>query len=305
MRKKKYIFIGLGLVVVVLISSSFLRPNHNKNTQTGDADDSELISDIEAVRTPVSTDEYTVTEYSYGPAEREKLDVYSGDTTTPAPIIVMVHGGGWQIGDKASAKVVKNKVAHYIPQGYMFISVNYPMIPDGVAVDGQADALADALIYIQKNAAAWGGDADRMVVMGHSAGAHLVSLVSATRTFYPKLAPWSGTILLDSAAYDVTATMETRPTDVFTEAFGEDQAYWVDMSPLVQLSRKVEPHFVVCSSKRSARVCDGAGTYVNKLRGFGTPATLYPVALSHEDINESLGQASDYTDAVDEFLRSL
>jgi len=292
-----------GILIIGLVLVLFLaRNNHKILTQLSD---NITLSTESVLQNPVTTDDYTVTEYSYGPTDKHTLDVYyKGDREVSAPIIVMVHGGGWQIGDKANAKVVEQKVSHYIPQGYMFISVNYPMIPDGAAVDRQAEALAEALIYIQANAASWGGDSSRLIVMGHSAGAHLISLVSATQILYPKLAPWSGTILLDSAAYDITATMEARGSDEFTAAFGKDRTYWTEMSPLTQLSSRTEPHFVVCSTKRAARVCNEAGRYVNKLHSFGTTATLYPVALNHEDINAELGRSSEYTDAVDIFITS-
>ena len=303
MRKAKLIKIVCG-VVIIGIGLLIFSPRSNKNDPLQDSNVL-LPTERENIQTTVSTDDYTLTEYSYGPTERHMLDVYKGGTTKLAPIIVMVHGGGWQIGDKASTKVVTNKVDHYIPQGYLFISINYPTIPDGVTVDKQADALAQALTYIQKNAESWGGDPSQMVVMGHSAGAHLVSLVSTTRTFYPKLAPWSGTILLDSAAYDIRDTMENRPAEIFTKAFGVEPSYWDDMSPLKQVASALEPHFVVCSLKREANVCGGAKTYVEKLKSLNTEATLYPVALSHKDVNEQLGLPSDYTKAVDGFLKTL
>ena len=73
----------------------------------------------------------------YGPLERERLDVFRAKGpagSPPAPVIVMVHGGGWCVGDKAMAGVTANKVARWTPKGLMLVSVNYPMVGDPTGV---------------------------------------------------------------------------------------------------------------------------------------------------------------------------
>src|SRR5262249_26431157 len=96
-----------------------------------------------------------------------------------APIIVMVHGGAWCVGDKALKSTTKNKVARWSPKGFLFVSVNYPMITDGLNALSQANEVAKAVAFVQNHARDWGGDPARVILMGHSAGAHLVSLVNA------------------------------------------------------------------------------------------------------------------------------
>lgn len=77
---------------------------------------------------------------------------------------------------------------------------------------------------MQTHAVEWGGDPDNLVIMGHSAGGHLVALVSADSDRYPDLRPWRGTVVLDSAALDLVARMESRPPPLFRRAFGNDPA---------------------------------------------------------------------------------
>jgi acetyl esterase/lipase len=245
------------------------------------------------------------TEYHYGTGTLETIDVYPQVSTTNAPIIVMVHGGAWYIGDKANTNVWQNKLNYWGPKGFMFISVNYPMMNDGYKPDAQAREIARALSYIQANATTWGGDASKMVVMGHSAGAHLVSLVSVKRTSYPDLKPWSGTILLDSAAYDLTAMMQDHPASFYKDAFGPTPAYWSANSPLEQLTKKVEPLFLVCSSNRADSDCNQAEVFKNNAISLGGTATLRAEALSHEDINVTLGLPGAYSEAVDGFIESV
>lgn len=127
---------------------------------------------------------------AYGASSKEKLDVYAPPGAADAPMILMIHGGGWAFGDKANRGLVGNKVNHFVPGGALFISANYPMLPSQ-APDGQAAAVAAAISYVQHHAGEWGGDPDNLVIMGHSAGGHLVALVSADSDRYPDLRPCS------------------------------------------------------------------------------------------------------------------
>ena len=246
------------------------------------------------------------TKYSdvaYGTDPAQKLDVYAPPQAADAPVIVMVHGGGWAVGDKSHLGVVRNKVNHYLPEGYVFVSINYPMLPTNKP-DVQADSVAAAITYVQAHATEWGGDPENVVVMGHSAGAHLAMLVSAQSDRYPELQPWKGTVSLDSGALDLVTLMQRNRLPLYTRAFGDDPAYWEAMSPLAALHQTTEPVLLVCSTQRR-HSCDEAATFADAARALGTNVTLLPENLSHGQINKSLGQNSAYTDAVDEFIHTV
>ncbi|WP_232834525.1 alpha/beta hydrolase [Rhodoferax ferrireducens] len=105
-----------------------------------------------------------IADLPYGQDERQRMDVYlppaiaaPGANTPNAPILVMVHGGAWMVGNKAMPKVVENKVAWWVKQkGYIFVSVGYRLSPQ---VDPlvQARDVAGALAKTQALAASWGG----------------------------------------------------------------------------------------------------------------------------------------------------
>ena len=243
---------------------------------------------------------------SYGADPKETLDVYlPPGNHGGAPVIFMVHGGAWKIGDKSHGKVVENKLARWQPKGFVFISVNYPMLPQADPLK-QADAVAQALSYAQAHAGQWGGDPNKFILMGHSAGAHLVSLLSADpgRAFAQGARPWLGTVSLDSAAMDVAQIMEARHFGFYDEAFGKDPAYWRQASPLQQLTSKAPPMLMVCSSRR-ADSCLQAEGFAHKAHSLGLQARVLPEDLSHGEINDKLGLAGAYTDQVEAFLASL
>ena len=250
----------------------------------------------------IFTQTQTLTDVSYSSDVNEKLDVYIPNNAENAPVIVMVHGVG---SDKASDNVVTNKVNYWGPQGYIFVSINYPTIPDATA-DEQAQSVAAALAYVQTEASTWNGNGNNMTVMGHSAGAYLVALVSAKRTSYPNLRPWQGSILLDSPSLDLVTLMKKDHLDIYDTVFGTNQTYWNENSPYYNLTAKTESLFVVCSSVRTASNCEQATAYVNKAKTLGTNATIYPVALQHRDININVGLANtQYTADIDAFIKSL
>src|SRR5438105_1576224 len=84
-------------------------------------------------------------------------------------------------------------------------------------------ACAGAIAFAQSQAGLWGGDPKRFVLMGHSAGAHLVALVAAGARTATKPQPWRGAVLLDSAAFDVTTLMTHRHFGLYDHAFGGDR----------------------------------------------------------------------------------
>jgi arylformamidase len=253
-----------------------------------------------------------IRDVAYGSQPAQRMDVYlparQGHAVSEAlsAVIFMVHGGGWRRGDKAATQVVANKVAHWLPRGVIVISTNYRMLPDADPWR-QAEDVALALRTAQAMALReWSGNPDRFVLMGHSAGAHLVALLAADPQPWIREGAhaWLGTVALDSASLDVVATMEKRHFGLYDRAFGEDRAFWLKTSPLQQLKARVQPFLLVCSELRET-ACSQARAFANKVRSYGGQAEPLPVQLSHMKINAELGANNAYTEAVDQFLTKL
>ncbi|MBW8822937.1 MAG: alpha/beta hydrolase [Xanthomonadales bacterium] len=241
-------------------------------------------------------------DLAYGPDPAQRLDVYLPPHAN-GRIIVMVHGGGWRIGDKAMGRVVDNKLAHWSARGDVFVSIDYRMLPQA-GVAQQAQDVAAALAYVQHHAREWGGDPANLVLMGHSAGAHLVALLSANPSLAAGVQPWRATVSLDSAALDVPTIMQRRHLPLYDDAFGRDPATWRVLSPLQQLTAKAPPMLLVCSSERHDS-CPAAQSFADAARRLHVRADVLPQARTHGEINADLGQPGAYTAAVDAFIDGL
>ena len=107
---------------------------------------------------------------AYGPTEIEKLDIYK--TSRPnAPVNVYIHGGAWRNGQ---AKDFAFPAEVFINAGAHFVVVDFVQITEtGGDLMPMVGQVRSALAWVYKNAASFGGDADRIYITGHSSGAHL------------------------------------------------------------------------------------------------------------------------------------
>lgn len=249
---------------------------------------------------PVQAAEKAVT-LGYGPESEQLLDIYLPDNPVKAPVLVLVHGGGWKIGDKSSRAVIKNKVAHWQPKGFIVVSINYRLLPDADPLV-QAQDIALALSYLQGKIMNWGGDPEKITLVGHSAGGHLAALISANPTRYQKLKPWRSSVILDSAAMDVPTIMINEHPRLYDQAFGADRQVWTSASPLHQLNSQAVPMLLVCSTQRDD-ACPQAEAFADAAKNIGTHTTVTREDLSHKQINARLGIDDNYTQRVDTFIQ--
>nr|WP_310038459.1 alpha/beta hydrolase [Sphingomonas sp. BE123] len=253
-------------------------------------------------------------EHSFGTDPLQKLDFWAAkDTARPAPIVIFVHGGGWKRGDKRNATGAA-KVTHFLEQGYAVASVNYRLVP-AAKVEDQAADVAAAFAWLRSNASKLNIDPARMVLMGHSAGAHLVALVG-TDPRYARAAGFalsdiSGVIPLDGAAYDVAAQLADGPSimqDTYGQAFGSDPARQKSLSPTLHAAGPNAPAFLILHVDRDdgKRQSEALGA---ALRQAGTPAQVTRIEgrglIGHMEVNRKLGQP-DYpaTPVVDAWLKT-
>ena len=245
---------------------------------------------------------------AYGPDPAQRFDLYLPANASRAPVVFYVHGGGWANGDKTNSGLA-NKLAYWLPKGYAVISSNYRMVPAAMPLE-QARDVARGVALAQRRAGEWNLDPARMVLMGHSAGAHLVALLGAEPHLLTEAGaqPPLAVVSLDSGALDVPTLMgQRRVPKLYHEAFGADPAYWRSVSPQQQLGRDGVPMLLVCASERGfpTSPCDEARKLAKRAEGLRVPMLVQPEPMSHGEINKDLGLPSDYTQRVGAWIDRL
>ena len=118
----------------------------------------------------------TLAEVRYGPHERHVLDFWRAASATPTPLVFVIHGGGWQGGEKERVNKFVN-VEGLLAQGISVVAINYRFIKhaeaEGVTppVKAPLHDAARALQFVRSQAAAWNLDKTRIGAAGGSAGA--------------------------------------------------------------------------------------------------------------------------------------
>jgi acetyl esterase/lipase len=250
---------------------------------------------------------------AYGPAPLQTLAFTPASKGgAPAPLVIFVHGGAWTEGSKENA-TGRFKAPHYTGEGYAFATLDYRLVPS-VRVEDQAADVARAVAKLVHDAAKLGIDPGKMILMGHSAGAHLAALVGTDPSYLKAqgldLSSLAGVVLLDGAAYDVPRQMAQAGRFMarkYDEAFGTDPVRQKAVSPVFHAEAPNVARFLIlhidrddgtAQSQELAEALQKAGTSV-RLEGFSDRGLL-----GHMRINRDLGDPSyPATPVVDDWLR--
>lgn len=133
-----------------------------------------------------------------------------------APVIVFVHGGSWKAGTYLDS-VGSIKVDHLVKQGYAFASVNYTLIP-AVTVAEQVQEVANAVGFLVKDAGETGLDPKNIILMGHSSGAHVATLLGTDTSYLEKagvdIKTVRGVVSLDGSNFNAATEVIDSPGPV-------------------------------------------------------------------------------------------
>ena len=251
--------------------------------------------------------------------ERQVLDVYSPADAKDLPVVFWIHGGGWQTGDKSS---VKSKPQAFMDKGFVFVSTNYRLLPD-VEMGTIIRDIASSIHWVHDHIAEFGGDPQRILVMGHSAGAQLAALICTDDRYLKaeglSFAMLKGCVPVDGDTYDVPAiitTAETRrrvhgqPQAKFghREKFGHDPAKHLDFSAVTHVARdKGIPPFLILYVNSHPDTTAQAERLGSVLSQAGISAKLFGASdSSHTKLNDDLGLPNDpATTALFEFVAEV
>ena len=234
-------------------------------------------------------------DIAYGKDPLQKLDIYSPRGAETLPVVLFVHGGGWRIGDKESP-AHQNKGSAFSANGVVLVSTNYRLSP-AVKHPAHVEDVAAACDWVHDNIKKYGGDPDKIYLMGHSAGAHLVLLLATNDRFIQEhkmnLRQISGVISLDTASLDLLDRIESQAgnKEMYEQAFGHDPKTLTDASPTLNIHKGKDypPFLMFCSAKRRGAIAQHE-KFISTLKSAGGDVTFQTVPLSHAAINQVAGK---------------
>ena len=217
---------------------------------------------------------------AYGPHPQQRLDVYVPQSAAPEPrpVVVFWHGGHWRFGDKMDYRFVGAALAE---SGYVAVVANYRHYPH-VKMPGFLSDAAQAALWAAAHSKEYGGDPERLYLMGHSAGAHLAALVTLDPRYFAaagQSAPHIAGVIGLSGPYDFLPLLEPDVQDMF----GPPPLY-PESQPINFVRADAPPMLLVHGLMDGTVLPKNSRNFAAALRTLGVPATLklYPKA-SHAD----------------------
>jgi len=303
--KKTSLFVQLFIIVCLAFLLSACEKAHTfsqkiqhyffQNEEIAEANTIPMVAGVKIIR-----------DVAYGTHSQHRMDIYAPEHAHNAPVIMMLHGGGWAGGQKDAPLIYINKVNRWVPKGFIVISVETRLLPEA-DVYTQIQDFAQAVVAAQRLATDWGGNANQFILMGHSSGGTIASVLSADPKRVINLGGkrWLATFSLDSSSLDIARTMRLWKPGMFTYAYGNDAKKWASASPFALLNQDSIPMFIACSTFRPDSSCEQAQLFKEKADTFNIKVEISPQKLNHGEVNDALGIDSAYTESAEVFMTSL
>lgn len=163
-------------------------------------------------------------DVAYGPGARQTYDVTAPGGGGGRPCLAFIHGGFWQEGSKAWSGFAARA---YAGAGWAHVGIGYTLAPEATLAQIVAE-IAAALTHLRAHAAEYGVDPDRIVLAGHSAGAHLAAAILAGLGGEDLPGALAGYVLI-SGVYDLAPVAASYVNDALGLSPGEAER----LSPLL------------------------------------------------------------------------
>lgn len=210
--------------------------------------------------------------------ERRQLNVYYQQDRSPADVIIFIHGGSWSSGKKDIYWWLGRNMAR---KGVVTVNINYGLAPEN-QFGQMGDDCAQAVKWVQKHIAAYGGNPERIFLMGHSAGGHLAELINDDPRYFKKAGivnPVKGVILNDPFGLDMEEYMSEAEKDDsyfdFLRTFSKDPAVWEEGSPLHYVQHSRNPHLIFYGAKTYPAIRIQSARLQQLLTAQKVPSTLH------------------------------
>jgi acetyl esterase/lipase len=243
--------------------------------------------------------------YDDGPfanPQRQNLDVYLPAEGTNFPVVFLTFGGAFRNGEKSRLAYLARTLAR---EGLGVVAINYRTTdgsPQQVVHPGHVQDVAQAFAWTYRHIAEYGGDPNQIVLMGHSSGGSLVSMLAtdpqylATHGLSPDVI--RGVIGVSSGLYD-QRRLFTDPNGPFEDVFGNPDQHW-EASPLRHVDGTQPPFLVLYASNDNPGFAEDSTVFYEALVQAGSQAELHMIpGRNHQMI---IGNAARPGDPAREYI---
>jgi acetyl esterase/lipase len=179
------------------------------------------------------------------------LNVFKPKKAQEAPVLLFIHGGSWNSGNKEIYNFLGTRFAK---KGVVTVIMDYPLSPD-YQVQSMALASAQAVNWMHESIEDYGGSKKRIFVSGHSAGGHLASLIAVNDRYFDLLGvanPIKGAVLIDAAGLDMKwflEQMKYEPGTSYNIPFTDSPEVWEETSPIYHLDSEDPPLLIMLGGR--------------------------------------------------------
>jgi acetyl esterase len=205
---------------------------------------------------------------AYGAHPRQILDVYRPAGAANVPVVLFVHGGAFVRGDKdVTGEVYANVCYYFARHGYLAVNVEYRLAPESRYPGGVED-LAGAIAWAKRSARDFGGDPERLFLVGHSAGSTHVAGYAWDPNLPTRADPAVKGIVLISGRLRADARPDNPNAAGVHAYFGDDESKYEARSPVTYAGASSLPVFLAIAE------------YENPLLDVYGAETLHRIALA-------------------------
>jgi acetyl esterase/lipase len=213
-----------------------------------------------------------------------KMDIYLPKSEKPTPVVINIHGGGWNHGERQSQTGFNT----FFKAGFAVANISYRLTGQATAPAAVEDARC-ALIYLVKNAKALNIDADKIVVMGGSAGGHLALMAGMLGNDHrfdnncPAVENVKVAAIIDK--YGITDVWDwgygprktSKSATAWLGQYAKDQKFAGTVSPISYVSKTTPPIFIVHGDADPTVPYEQSVDLHNKLKAAGVKTKFITV----------------------------
>jgi acetyl esterase/lipase len=229
----------------------------------------------------------------YGEDERNRLDIFCKGKPAGAPVLVYVHGGGFVMGDKSSpgSPFFDNFGQWAAQQGWVGVTMTYRLAPVHRWPSGPED-MARAVSWLREHIASYGGDPQKIFLVGQSAGAAHVGAYVAHARFHPGAVGIAGAVLISGVL-----NVSSQPANPYNAAyFGGSEAAAAEAASIDGLVATSVPLLFTVSEFDPRDFQDQAAQLAGAWhkRKASYPPMVYLAGHNHISPAQSIGSSEDY-----------